>query len=83
MLKILALFLAALLLSCSFIHGQIDLPPSHVTHPNEKVWVRELPLRVARSAGTMAIVAAALEIIFNDPSICCGKGSTLEIRRSR
>lgn len=69
--------IALLILASSFADGQ-DSPAASVFHPNQEVRIGNLPLRAAQSTGSTATLAAALETIFHDPDVCCGKNSALE-----
>jgi len=40
--------------------------------------VSGLPLRTASSTDPAAVLSAALETIFHDPDVCCGKNSALQ-----
>ena len=62
------------LVSCSAF-GQEEAP---VIHPSQEVRVNDLPLRSAQSADSTAVLVAALETIFHDPGVCCGKNSALQ-----
>jgi len=53
-----------------------EYTPSFVVHPNQQVVVRDLPLQAAIHEGTGPALAAALETMFANPDICCGKNST-------
>lgn len=52
--------------------------PGYVFHPNQEVHVTNLPARTAQSANKAAVLAAALETILQDKSVCCGKNSAFE-----
>jgi hypothetical protein len=52
--------------------------PAYVFHPNQEVRVTDLPARTAQSTDPSAVLAAALETIFRDRAVCCGKNSALE-----
>jgi hypothetical protein len=69
--------IAFLLLASGFAHSQ-DYPPASVFRPNQEVRVSSLPLRTAQSTRSGATLVAALETIFHDPEVCCGKNSALE-----
>jgi hypothetical protein len=62
------------LVSC-FAVGQDQNP---VVHPNQEVRVNDLPVHTAQSADSTAVLMAALETIFHDPNVCCGKNSALQ-----
>jgi len=72
------LSMALLALAHGFANSQQDVPPGYVFHANQEVQVRDLPARAARSADTTAVLVAALETIFHDPEVCCGKDSPLQ-----
>ena len=67
-----------LILSSDVAHGQQDVPPAHVFHPDQVVEVPNLRARVASASDATAILSAALETIISDPELCCGKDSGLE-----
>lgn len=52
--------------------------PGYVFHPNQEVHVTNLPARTAQSGNKVSVLAAALETILQDKSVCCGKNSALE-----
>lgn len=63
---------AALCLSfCCRSHAQ-------VAYPEQEVSVANLPALTAQSTHSSDVLATALEIIFNDKEICCGKNSALQ-----
>ena len=62
------------LVSC-FAVGQDQNP---AVHPNQEVRVNDLPVHTAQSADSTAVLMAALETIFHDPNVCCGKNSALQ-----
>lgn len=49
-----------------------------VAYPEQEVHVQDLPALTARSAHAAEVLATALEILFNDKEVCCGKNSALE-----
>ncbi|HXJ86917.1 MAG TPA: hypothetical protein VMS18_08890 [Candidatus Binatia bacterium] len=65
-----SLCLLALALSC-IAYGQ-------VTYPDKTIHVHDLSSLAARSAHASDVLAASLEIVFNDKEVCCGKNSALE-----
>jgi hypothetical protein len=72
-------FLLLVLPSC-FAFGQ-DNPGGWTTfHPNEEVRVPQLPALTAHSHDRSDVLLASLDVLFHDPSICCGKNSALEDR---
>lgn len=66
---------APLLAYCQDIPGGWKL-----SRPNQEVRVAQLPSTTARSHDPSDVVVAALEIAFDDPTICCRKNSALEDR---
>ena len=52
-------------------HGQ-------VYYPNHEIRISDLPVLTAKSRDASAVLATALQIIFRDKEICCGKDSALE-----
>jgi len=52
--------------------------PAYVFHPDQDVRVAHLPLLTAQSTNPSAVLAAALETVFRDQAVCCGKNSALE-----
>lgn len=65
-----SLCLLALAFSCT-AYGQ-------VTYPSKTIHVHDLPLLAARTTHASDVLAASLEIVFNDKGVCCGKDSALE-----
>ena len=65
-----SLCLLALAFSCT-AYGQ-------VTYPDKTIYVHDLPPLTARSTHASDVLAASLEIVFNDKDVCCGKNSALE-----
>ena len=63
--------LASCLVVCSFADGQ-------ASYPNQEIHVHNLPSLTARSTHSSDVLAASLEIVFNDKEVCCGKNSALE-----
>jgi hypothetical protein len=74
------LFVSAFLISLSCLaHGQTDVPDSISSFlPNQEVRVRNLPPLTALSTNPSAALATALETVFHDKAVCCGKDSALE-----
>jgi len=70
--------LALLTVATGFVHGQQDVPPGYVFHVNQEVRVRDLSPQAAPSTNTTAVLISALETIFHDAEVCCGKNSALE-----
>lgn len=66
-----------LIAASSFVCGQDYVPPSYF-YPNQEVRVSGLPLRVAQSNSSGAVLAASLETVLQNPEVCCGKNSALE-----
>jgi hypothetical protein len=70
--------IALLILARGFAHGQQDVPPAYVFHPHQEVRVRDVSPHAAASANATAILVAALETIFHEAEVCCGKNSALQ-----
>ena len=70
--------LLLMMFSC-FAFGQ-DTGGWRVYRPNQEVRVPQLPALTAHSHDPSDVLLAALGIVFNDPSICCGRDSALEDR---
>jgi hypothetical protein len=66
------------MISCIAI-GQ-ETPGWQVYRPNQEVRVPQLPALMARSHDPSDVLLTALDIVFHDRSICCGKDSALEDR---
>lgn len=64
--------MAFLVLIPCFAPGQ-----TNAYNPNQEVRVSDLPPFTASSPGKSAALVTALEIIFRDKDVCCGKDSTL------
>jgi hypothetical protein len=71
-------FVAFLVFATELAHSQQDVPPAYVFHANQTVRVRDLRPQVALSTNAAAVLSAAVETIFHDRGVCCGKGSALE-----
>jgi len=56
---------------CCFAYGQ-------ASYPNQEIHIHDLPSLTASSTHASDVLAASLEIVFNDKEICCGKDSALE-----
>jgi hypothetical protein len=56
---------------CCLAHGQ-------AFYPNQEIHVHDLPSLTARSTHAPDVLAASLEMVFNDKEVCCGKDSALE-----
>jgi hypothetical protein len=56
---------------CCFAGGQ-------AIYLKQEIRVRDLPALTARSSQASDVLAASLEIVFNNKAVCCGKGSALE-----
>jgi hypothetical protein len=52
----------------------------YVFRPNQEVRVPQLPPLKARSDDLSDVLLTSLDIVFHDPSVCCGKDSALEDR---
>jgi hypothetical protein len=61
---------ASCLLLCGSLYGQ--------QNPPREIRISDLPVLTARSSRAPDVLATALEIVFNDRDICCGKDSGLE-----
>lgn len=68
-----------LMMFSGFAFGQ-DTGGWRLYRPNQEVRVPQLPALTARSHDPSDVLLAALGIVFNDPSICCGRDSALEDR---
>lgn len=66
-----------LVLASCFAFGQ-ETGGWKIYHPNEEVRVPQLPALTARSHDLSDVLLTSLDIVFHDPSICCGKDSALE-----
>lgn len=62
---------ASCLAFCCFAAGQ-------VAYPEQEIRIRDLPSLTARSTHASDVLAASLEIAFNDRQVCCGYDSALE-----
>lgn len=69
--------LACLISICSFACGQ-DNPPGRESHPNQQVRLENVPSLTADSTNSAVVLATALEMIFQDKAVCCGRNSALE-----
>jgi hypothetical protein len=67
----------AFLLLASCLARSQETAPS-VFLPNQELRVGGLPVRTAGSSDPSAVLVAALETIFHDPDVCCGKNSALQ-----
>ncbi len=52
----------------------------YVFRPNQEVRVPELHPLTARSQDLSDVLLTSLDIVFNDPGVCCGRDSALEDR---
>ncbi len=66
--KYVLIFFAAV---CSLTYGQMS-------YPEQEVRIQGLPAVTALSKRSSEVLAASLEMVFNDKEICCGKDSALE-----
>jgi hypothetical protein len=57
--------------------GQNDAR-GQVYTPNQEIRIPYVPSLTAKSTKASAVLAASLEIIFQDAKVCCGKNSALE-----
>jgi hypothetical protein len=62
---------ASCLALCCLAYGQ-------AFYPNQEIHIHDLPPLTARSTHAPDVLAASLEIVFNDKEVCCGKDSALE-----
>jgi hypothetical protein len=63
--------LASCLVVCGLAYGQFS-------YSEQAVRVRDLPSLTARSTHASDVLATSLQIVFNNPEVCCGKNSALE-----
>ncbi len=73
-----ASFACSILICIATLSALAQDEPAYVFHPNQDVRVAHLPLLTAQSTNPSAVLAAALETIFRDQAVCCGKNSALE-----
>jgi len=71
-----ALFFA--LIFASALAAAQETYDSAVYLPNQEIRLQNLPALVATAKGAPAAFAAALEIVLQDPAVCCGRNSALE-----
>jgi len=69
-----------LLIMASCIAFGQETPGWQVYRPNQEILVPQLPVLVARTHDPSDVLLTSLDIVFHDPSICCGKDSALEDR---
>lgn len=69
-----------LILASCFAFGQDNPRGWQAYRPNQEVRVVQLPALMARSHDLPDVLLTSLDIVFNDPDICCGKDSALENR---
>ena len=55
-----------------------ETPSWYAFRPNQEIRVRQLPSLKARSDDPSDVLLTALDILFHDRDICCGKDSALE-----
>ncbi len=48
------------------------------SYPEQEIHARDLPPVTARSTHAIDVLAASVEVVFNNKEICCGKNSALE-----
>ena len=48
------------------------------SYPDQEIHIHDLPGIAARTPHASDVLAASLEIVFNDKEVCCGKDSALE-----
>jgi hypothetical protein len=65
-----------LLIASSLACGQQTAGPTFLA--NQEIRVTGLPARAASSTDLSAVLSAALEMIFHDPDVCCGRNSALQ-----
>lgn len=61
--------------SCLALHC---IAYGQVSYPEKAIHIHDLPSLTARSTHASDVLAASLEIVFNDKEVCCGKNSALE-----
>ena len=71
---------SALLVMASWVAVGQETPGWQVYRPNQEVRVPQLPALKARTHDPSDVLLTSLDIVFHDPSICCGKDSALEDR---
>ncbi len=76
-LTVTALF-ACSVLGCIALSAFAQDQPAYVFHPNQEVRVAHLSALTAQSTNPSAVLAAVLETILRDKTVCCGKDSALE-----
>ncbi len=73
-----ALFACCVLVCIATLSAFAQDEPAYVFHPNQEVRIANLPARTTQSTNPSAVLAAALETILHDKTVCCGKDSALE-----
>ncbi|HEY6370142.1 MAG TPA: hypothetical protein VIX37_06165 [Candidatus Sulfotelmatobacter sp.] len=68
-----------IMVSC-FAVGQENSGGWHVYRPHQEIRVPQLSALMARTHDLSDVLLTSLDIVFHDPSICCGKDSALEDR---
>ena len=63
--------MGAYLAGFCFAYGQ-------ASSADQEIHIHDLPSLTARSTHASDVLAASLEIVFNDKEVCCGKNSALE-----
>lgn len=71
---------SALLVMVSCVAVGQETPGWQIYRPNQEVRVPQLPALMARTHDPSDVLLTSLDIVFHDPSICCGKDSALEDR---
>jgi hypothetical protein len=56
---------------CCLAYGQ-------ASYPDQEIHIHDLPSLAARSTHGSDVLAASLEIVFNNTEVCCGKNAALE-----
>lgn len=69
-----------LLIMASCLGFGQETPGWQVYRPNQEIRVPELPALMARTHDPSDVLLTSLDIVFHDPSICCGKDSALADR---
>jgi hypothetical protein len=70
---------ALIVLAASLVYGQ-EYEGYETFHPNLELRVPGLHRLKARSHDRSDVLLTSLDVVFNDPDICCGKNSALEDR---
>jgi hypothetical protein len=54
------------------------LAHAQYSYPDQEINIHDLPALTARSTHASDVLAASLELVFDDKEVCCGKNSALE-----